>query len=304
MGKLDELKRSGMANAFESMGVFAAAPQAAPVQPASGVMQPASPLRHDGVTRAKNACVIPLDRIVRDPQQPREEFDEDALGRLADSLKERGQLQAVGVRWDEGQGAYVIVFGERRWRAARMAGLTVLNAVVMDGSVQAGDLIVVQLVENAVREDLKPVEQARAYRRLMDAKGWSTRQVARELSVDQAKVVRTLALLELPEGVQEQVEQGAIAPTTAYEISKADPDRQEDLARRVVSEGLRTADVTEARRGPADRPGKFRETLKVPGGVVTVTLDDSDPSDEAVVAALQAAVKRFKKSRPGRPEAA
>ena len=98
-----------------------------------------------------------------------------------------------------------------------------------------------------------------------------------------------LALLDLPEAVQEQVEQGAIAPTTAYEISKADPGRQEELAHRVVTEGLRTSDVTEARKPQSDRPLKFRTEIKVPGGNITVHLDEPEPSDEEVIAALQAA---------------
>jgi ParB family transcriptional regulator, chromosome partitioning protein len=297
MGKLDDLKRTGMANAFESMGAFAPAP-------AVGVMPTASASKHDGVTRAKNVCVIPLDKIARDPNQPREEFDPDALRRLADSLKERGQLQPIGVRWDEALGVYVIVFGERRWRAAGMAGIPTVNALVMEGAISPEELIVVQLVENAVREDLRPIEQARAYRKLMDAKGCSARQIARELAVDQARVVRALALLELPETVQAQVEQGAIPPTTAYEISKAEPDRQEELARRVVIEGLRTADVTEARKPKSDRPRKFKAEIKIPGGIVMVNLDEPEPSDEEVIAALQAAVKRFKKNRSSRTEAA
>ena len=290
MGKLDDLKRTGMANAFESMGAFAPDPPA-------GVMQNASPSKHDGVTRAKNVCVIPLDRIARDSNQPREEFDPEALRRLADSLKERGQLQPIGVRWDEIYGLYFIVFGERRWRAAGMAGLPTVHALVMEEVISPDDLIVVQLVENAVREDLRPIEQGRAYRRLMDAKGWSTRQVARELAVDQARVVRALALLDLPEAVQEQVEQGAITPTTAYEISKADSGLQEELAHRVVSERLRTADVTVARKPKSDRPRKFRTEIKIPGGHILVNLDEPEPTDEAVIAALQAALKQFKKSR-------
>ena len=297
MGKLSDLKRTGMANAFESMGAFGTAPTA-------GVTTTASTSKHDGVTRAKNVCLIPLDRLVRDPNQPREEFDAEALQRLADSLKERGQLQPIGVRWDEGLSVYVIIFGERRWRAAGMAGLLTINAAVMEEAISPDDLIVVQLVENAVREDLRPIEQARAYRKLMDAKSWSTRQVARELSVDQARVVRALALLDLPEAVQEQVEQGAITPTTAYEISKAEPGRQEELAERVVKEGLRTADVTEARKPKSDRPRKFRAEIKVAGGNVTVNLDEPEPSDEEVIAALQAAMKRFKKTRSIRSEAA
>jgi ParB family transcriptional regulator, chromosome partitioning protein len=297
MGKLDDLKRTGMANAFESMGAFAPAP-AVPTIPTAPVS------KHDGVTRAKNVCIIPLDRIVRDPNQPREEFDPESLRRLADSLRERGQLQPIGVRWDEALGVHMIVFGERRWRAAGMAGLLTVNAMIMEGSISPDDLIVVQLVENAVREDLRPIEQARAYRKLMDAKGWSTRQVARELSVDQARVVRALALLDLPEAVQEQVEQGSITPTTAYEISKAEPGRHEELAHRVITEGLRTADVTEARKPKSDRSRRFRTEIKIPGGSVLVNLDEPEPTDEQVITALQTAVKQLKKNRSIRTDAA
>lgn len=286
MSKLDDLKRAGMANAFESMGAGVATPEPAPIHSA-----PTG--RHDGVARAKDVCIIPLVRIERDEHQPRAEFDEEPLQRLADSLRERGQLQPIGVRWDQGRGAYVIVYGERRWRAAALAGLPTVSAVVLEKTLAPEELLVVQLVENAVREDLRPVEQARAYRRLMDAKGWSTRQVARELSVDQAKVVRALALLELPEEVQGQVERGTINPTTAYEIAKANQADQPELARRVVEEGLRASDVTEARLG--EKPRKFRREVKVPGGSVSVTLSDPETSDEECIAALQAAIRKFRK---------
>jgi ParB family chromosome partitioning protein len=179
-----------------------------------------------------------------------------------------------------------------------MAGLSTISAVVMEGPIDRGEMLAIQLVENAVREDLRPIEQANAYRRLMEAKGWSTRQVARELSVDQAKVVRALAMLDLPGPVQEQVEQGAINPTTAYELSKVDdPDRQAELARRVVTEGLKTADVAEARKAPADRPKPRRIEIKVPGATVVVTIQEPDPTEEEVVAALQAAVKKYRKTR-------
>jgi ParB family chromosome partitioning protein len=157
-----------------------------------------------------------VDRIAADPDQPREEFDPEALQRLADSLRAKGQLQPIRVRWDEGRGAYIIICGERRWRAATMAGLETLHCVIVEGTVEPVELLAIQLVENALREDLRPVEQARAYRTLMDQKGWSTRQLAAELAVTQPQVVRTLALLDLPAVVQEAVEQGTLAPGTAY----------------------------------------------------------------------------------------
>ena len=85
--------------------------------------------------------MIPIEKIQSDPDQPREEFESEALDRLAESLKVRGQLQPIRVRWDEGRGVYVIIIGERRWRAAVQAGLPTMSCVVHDGSVDPGELL-------------------------------------------------------------------------------------------------------------------------------------------------------------------
>ena len=120
-----------------------------------------------------------------------------------------------------------------------MAGVTTMSCVIMDGPISSAELLSLQLVENLVREDLKPIEQAKAFRAVMDLNGWSTHDVARELAVDQSSVVRALKLLDLPAAVQDQVEQGSLSPATAYEVSKLeDPDEQAALAARVVDEGL------------------------------------------------------------------
>ena len=139
-----------------------------------------------------------MEKIAPDPDQPREEFDEEALGRLAESLRTRGQLQPIRVRWDEGSEQYMIVVGERRWRAARMAGIALAGAVVVEGPIPPADLLAIQLVENCLREDLKPIEQARAFKALMEQNGWSARQVARELSIDHTGVARALAPADAP----------------------------------------------------------------------------------------------------------
>ena len=134
MGKLDDLKRPAWATPSRVMGAFVA-PRCTGATP--GAVHGAAPAHLDGVTRAKNAASIPVEKIDRDPDQPREEFDAEALGRLAESLKARGQLQPIRVRWDEGRGVYVIVCGERRWRAARMAGLADgQRAWSMDGPIE------------------------------------------------------------------------------------------------------------------------------------------------------------------------
>lgn len=116
------------------------------------------------MTKSKNAVEIPVEKLHRDPNQPREEFGDDALNRLAESMRTRGQLQPIRVRWDEGRGAYVIIAGERRWRAARMAGMATISAVVVEGDLPAAELLALQLVENCLREDLSDIEQAKAFR--------------------------------------------------------------------------------------------------------------------------------------------
>ena len=216
---------------------------------ATGVHRPRPAGALQGVAKSKNAVEVPLDKIVPDPDQPREEFDPEALERLADSLKARGQLQPIRVRWDEARSKYVLICGERRWRAARIAEMTTMSCVVSEGPLDAGELLALQLVENCLREDLQPIEQARAFKALMDKNGWSGNQTAKALGIAQPTVVRALALLELPGLVQDQVEQGTLAPATAYEIGKVeDPETQQEIAARVVSEHLSRSEAIEAVR--------------------------------------------------------
>jgi ParB family chromosome partitioning protein len=261
------------------------------------------PDRLQGIARSKNAAEIPLDKIDRDPDQPREEFEPESLARLTESIRVRGQLQPIRVRWDEEQSLYIIVCGERRWRAARMAGATTLSCVIMDGPISPAELLSLQLVENLVREDLKPIEQARAFRAAMDLNGWSTHDVARELAVDQSSVVRALKLLDLPAPVQDQVEQGTLSPATAYEVSKLeDPEEQAALAARVVNEGLSRAETVEAVRRASARPakGKGRGARKPTTRLFrrvagcTVTVENGRGLDPAITrAALAEAIARL-----------
>jgi ParB family chromosome partitioning protein len=250
MSKLDEMRRMAAGNVDDSMGVNR--PVVHGAQPGTG---PSAPARWQGVSKSKDAADIPVSKIGPDPDQPREEFDAEALRRLADSLKARGQIQPIGVRWVEERGQYVIICGERRWRAAALAGLPTLSCTVHDRPIGPGELLAMQLVENLLREDLKPIEQARAYRALMESNGWTVSRVARELAVDHSNVSRALALLELPASVQEQVEQGKLPPSTAYEVSKLEgPEAQEEVAARVVAEELTRAETVRAVRRAATRP--------------------------------------------------
>ena len=304
MAKLDDLLKSGGSNIAESMG-------AGIDRNGKSTSTSTMPARWHGVTKSKSAIEVPLDRIVPDPDQPREEFEPEALGRLAESLKSRGQLQPIRVRWDEAQEKYVLICGERRWRAAGLAGLASMSCVVSEGQIDAGELLAMQLVENCLREDLKPIEQARAFRALMERNGWSGNQTAKELGIAQPTIVRALALLELPPPVQEQVEQGALAPATAYEIGKAgDPEIQRRLAARVVTEGLSRSEtieaVTAARPASAKREkgrgaagGKKLQTsrtLKAAGCKITVE-HRKGVDDDLLVTALREALEQCEAKR-------
>ncbi|MDG3008257.1 ParB/RepB/Spo0J family partition protein [Paludisphaera mucosa] len=306
MGKLDELLKAGGANIAESMG--AGRPKMGSFEARMEAKTSSVPSRWQGVAKSKNAVEIPVDKIVPDPDQPREEFEPDALARLAESLKTRGQLQPIRVRWDEAQDRYVVVCGERRWRAAGLAGLASLSCVVSEGPIDEGELRELQLIENCLREDLRPIEQAKAFRALMDRNGWSGNQTAKALGVAQPTVVRALALLHLPEPVQGRVEEGTLPPGTAYEIGKIqDPAIQRDLAERVVSEGLSRAEAVEAVRVAARRTpstvGKGRgarrgdkapttRTLRAAGCKITVE-NRKGVDDALLAAALREALEQL-----------
>lgn len=290
MSKRD-LLMEGVANVRESMGDFAA--EAVRGAPAPGPR--ALPAHLQGVVRSKDVSQIEVGRIVRDPDQPREEFEPEALERLAQSLKTRGQLQPIRVRWDEGRGAYVVIVGERRWRAAQLAGLPSLACVVVDGPIDPDERLAIQLVENAIREDLKPIEQATAYRRLMDAKGWSARQLAGELAIHHANVLRALALLELPEPLQAKVEQGGIPATTAFELTRLDdPESQAAVAEAIEQGSLRRDEVRKVvdavkagRKAPAGKP----EPVTVDLGSVQVTIRWKKADPMTAPQALRRALK-------------
>jgi ParB family transcriptional regulator, chromosome partitioning protein len=224
--------------------------------------------KYRGASRLRDALAVELDRIIPDPDQPRKEFDSQALEDLAASLKARGQLQPIRARYDAQADRWVIVAGERRYRAAIVAGLPSVMLIEAKGSADPDEILEDQLVENCLREDLKPIEQARAFRTLIDRRGWSYRQLSDHLHVAPASVARALALLELPDDVQGRVEAGELAPSVAYEVSRIDDQAtQREVAARVVAEGLNRAEaVQEVRRAESRSTVKRAGAKKGRGG--------------------------------------
>jgi len=261
----------------------------------------------EGRSRLKSACEIRLDRIVADPNQPRTEFDPDALNRLAASLKQRGQLQPIRVRWDDALDRYVVVVGERRWRAASLAGLSSIACVVAAGTPGPEELLEDQLIENCLREDLRPIEQAKAFRTLLTRLGISQRQLAERLQVSPPTITRALALLELPDSIQTSVEAGEIAPHTAYEISKIDDAAtQVEVAVQAAQGRLRRDDMREmVTRAPRQSRGSSPKPWvhNVNGRVrITVTPLSDDVEIEEMIETLRSALATLRKK--GRGQAA
>ena len=163
--RADKLKERLGAHMAESMGAGVAGEKPGDAASPGSTGQTGIASKHDGVKPLRKARTIRLENLARDPDQPRQAFDAESLDRLAKSLAARGQLQPIRVRWSQEQGKYVILAGERRWRAARIAGLESLQAVVVERDLSATEILQEQLVENCLREDLQPIEQAQAFRR-------------------------------------------------------------------------------------------------------------------------------------------
>ena len=152
--------------------------------------------------------MVPLSAIEPNKDQPRREFDEEKLRQLADSISRYGVLQPLLVR-DLGNGRYQLLAGERRWRAARLAGLTELPVQLKELEDQG--VLEVALIENLQREDLNPLEQAGGYRRLMDEFSLTQEEVAARVGRSRSAVANTLRLLSLPQTIQDMVQEGALS---------------------------------------------------------------------------------------------
>jgi ParB family chromosome partitioning protein len=185
--------------------------------------------------------MLDLDLIRPNPRQPRQDFDETALEALAGSLKDDGVLQPIVVR-PAGSGRFEIVAGERRWRAAQRAGLLKVPAMVRD--VPEDRRLELALIENLQREGLNPIEEAQAYRALLDEFGWTQQELATKVGRQRATVANSLRLLGLPRPVQDRVRAGAISMGHARALAAVeDGALQTEIAGRIEREGLSVRQV-------------------------------------------------------------
>ena len=196
---------------------------------------------------------VPVGSITPNPWQPRTTFDQTELEGLAGSIREHGVLQPVLVS-QQADGTYQLITGERRWRAAVLAGLQTLPAVVKEATPAAS--LEMALVENIQRRDLNPLEEAHAFRQLLDEHGLTQEQLAVRIGKSRVAVTNTLRLLQLPDAVQQALADGSITEGHARAILTAnDEAKRVALLKRVIDEQL-SVRATEAlaRDMNLDRP--------------------------------------------------
>ncbi len=184
---------------------------------------------------------LSLDSLRANPNQPRRNFDEEALQELAASIREHGIIQPVVVEAKE-DGSYLIVAGERRCRAARLAGLREVPAVIRNFSDERR--LEVALIENVQREDLNPMEEALAYRQLMEITGLSQEEIASRVGKNRSTVANALRLIKLPQQMQDGLSAGLLTPGHARAIlSVLNPADQQVLFNRIVQDGISVRDA-------------------------------------------------------------
>lgn len=205
------------------------------------------------VVAGESLRTLATDEVHPNPRQPRQHIDNDALAALAESIRRHGVVQPVVVRPREA-GGYELIAGERRWRAAELAGLGQIPAVVRDADL--GARLELALVENLLREDLSPIEVAQACATLVEDFGHTQQEVATRLGRSRPAVANLLRLLELPEEIQAMIDRGELSEGHGRAILMADgPRAQRLLAERVVRDGL-SVRQTEQQARQAARPAR------------------------------------------------
>jgi len=185
--------------------------------------------------------MIPMARIRPNRDQPRQEFDPEAIEDLAASIKEKGILQPVVVK-RIGESEYELICGERRMRAALLCGLTAIPAVVKD--IAQEDFLEWALIENIQREDLNPIEEAQAYDRLVQERMLSQEEIAKRVGKNRVTITNTLRLLRLPKEVLEFLQSGHLTAGHARAIlALPSPEHQRQMARRIAQENLSVRQV-------------------------------------------------------------
>ena len=213
---------------------------------------------------AESLIEVPIDQIEVNPNQPRKVFDFTALDELAASIRSSGVIQPIIVR--RLAGSYQLIAGERRWRAARQAGLERIPAIVRDAT--DAQSIELALVENLLREDLNPIEAAQAYQKLLAEFGWTQEELAQRIGKDRTSIANCLRLLRLPEEIQTDLRSGRLTmgharallalTSVAEQLQLRDEILAHDWSVRTTEDSIRATEAVGVARGLPPRKGRRR----------------------------------------------
>jgi ParB family chromosome partitioning protein len=233
---------------------------------------------------------LPLELIVPNPKQPRRDFDDDALQALAGSLGEQGVLQPVLVRPRAG-GTYELVAGERRWRAARLAGLQTVPALIREREDAAA--LEAALIENMARADLNPIEEARACAALVEELGLTRKEIGRRVGRSRVAVSNLVRLLDLPDEVIALLQEGALSEGHGRALLLADDHgARRTLARQAAERGWSVRHTEERARESNSAPGR------PPAGASRRPHPDQEQAAEEIAQALSGALGAEVRVRP------
>lgn len=213
-------------------------------------------LFNENSTEKESTVTVDINDISPNRNQPRKVFDEELLNELSESIKEHGLIQPIVVRPDS-MGGYVIIAGERRWRASRMAELKEVPVVIKDVTETEADYL--SLVENLQREDLNPLEEAKGYKALMDSYGLTQAEVAQKVSKSRSAVANFLRILSLPEKMLDALSEGKISYGQARTLLSADNEEKRENMFRLALLGV---SVRELERMAEKKPEKKKEEVK------------------------------------------
>jgi ParB family chromosome partitioning protein len=190
--------------------------------------------------KEKGVTEIPLEKLAPNPQQPRKDFSEEKLAEMANTIKAYGVIQPVLVHKEKEQ--YILVAGERRYKAAQMAGLKTIPAIVKEYSPK--ELIEIALVENLQREDLNPIEEASAYKRLLEEFNFSQEELARKIGRSRSSIANAMRLLTLDEETKKYLSDGKLTPGQVRPLlSISNPEQRRYLAMKILNNKLTARQV-------------------------------------------------------------
>lgn len=240
-----------------------------------------------GVNDLVNAKEIRLDRIIPDSDQPRTSIDENALEELAASIRLEGILQPIAVRYDTERDTYVVIHGERRWRAAGIAGLEAIPAIVRE--IEPDHVLLQQLMENIVREDLNALDRAQALRALkdrMDDAPWD--RVAEAVGIRRSRLFQLLGTEKLSAGFRGLLREGVISEKQTRAVQRLEEEIQQELAGRIDDGRLQPAALDRAAR-------TVRDAGSVDEAIALLDLADAVEDDPALARLNQSASRQTRR---------